>query len=179
MAVPKWLDFFSRSAGSTGATPSPSTVQEGILACLASMASGTNPDGTPFGGFQIAGLATAPITVANGTSVLTSLSNVSAAGRGSVLQTAGSISATFATVARSNHTMVVVSGAGVSAGSVQLQGSLDTTNWFNLGTAVSTTTATTVFPPVFISNSACIAIAANIITPITGGTISAYVCQSG
>jgi hypothetical protein len=39
---------------------------------------------------------------------------------------------------RANAVMVVTTSSGVSAGSVQLQGSLDGTNWVSLGSAVTT-----------------------------------------
>jgi len=74
--------------------------------------------------------------------------------------------------------MVVTSGPGVSAGTVQLQGSLDALNWYNLGTAVSTTTASTVFPPVVIQNQATRFLRANVTVAITGGVISAMLGMS-
>ncbi len=76
-------------------------------------------------------------------------------------------------------TMVVTSWAGVSAGSVQLQGSLDGTSWFNLGTAVSTSTASTVFTPAVETNVFVRFVRANIATEITGGTVTAVVGLSG
>jgi len=75
--------------------------------------------------------------------------------------------------------MVVNSSAGVSAGSVQAQTSLDGVNWANAGTAVSTTTASTVFPPVVLTGTAFRYIRATVATAITGGTISASVGVSG
>jgi hypothetical protein len=69
---------------------------------------------------------------------LVSLTNVSATGGGTALD---------GLVTRTSAAMVVVSSAGTSAGSVQMQGSLDNVNWFNLGTPISTTTASTVFRP--------------------------------
>lgn len=71
--------------------------------------------------------------------------------------------------------MVVTSGAGVSAGAVQLQGSLDGVNWFNLGSAVTTNAASTTFAPVIVSGTAVQYVRATITTGITGGTISANV----
>ncbi len=99
-----------------------------------------------------------------------SLTAVSATGPGTALD---------GVVARQNATMVVVSSAGVSAGSVQMQGSLDGTNWFSLGSAVSTTTASTVFPPVATTTPPTRFVRANVATVITGGTISATVALSG
>jgi hypothetical protein len=78
----------------------------------------------------------------------------------------------------SNHTMVVTSSAGVSAGAVQLAGSLDGTNWFNLGSAVSTSTASTTFAPVVISNQPVRYLRTQITTAITGGTVTAVVASS-
>jgi hypothetical protein len=75
--------------------------------------------------------------------------------------------------------MVVTSGAGVSAGSVQLKGSLDGVNWFNLGTAVTTNAANTTFAPVVIANQPVRFLRADIATVITGGTVSATVASSG
>jgi hypothetical protein len=79
---------------------------------------------------------------------------------------------------RSNHTMVVSSSAGVSAGSVQLEGSLDGLSWFNMGAAVSTITASTTFAPVVVSNQPVRFLRARVATAITGGTISALVASS-
>jgi hypothetical protein len=56
-------------------------------------------------------------------------------------------------VCRANHTLAVTSSAGVSAGAVQFQGSLDGVNWFNLGSPVTTNTASTTFAPVMIQTS--------------------------
>jgi hypothetical protein len=99
-----------------------------------------------------------------------SLTAVSSTGGGTALDGA---------VIRPNATMVVVSSAGVSAGSVQLQGSLDGTNWFSLGSAVTTSTASTVFAPVVVTNALTRFVRANVATAITGGTISATVGVSG
>jgi hypothetical protein len=99
-----------------------------------------------------------------------SLTAVSATGGGAALD---------GLVTRTVGTMVVVSSAGVSAGSVQAQGSLDGTNWFSLGSAVSTSTASTVFTPVVVTGAAFRFIRANVATAITGGTISATVGVSG
>ena len=71
--------------------------------------------------------------------------------------------------------MQVTSGLGVSAGSVQMQGSLDGTNWFNLGTATNTNAASTVFAPVIVTGTAVRYVRAHIATNITGGTVSATV----
>lgn len=110
-------------------------------------------------------------SVSTGTQGFTSLLNIGATGPGTAFDMIN---------CRNNHTMVVTSGAGVSAGVVQLQGSLDGTNWFNmLGTSsVTTNAASTTFPPVHIVNSAVRFLRANITTIITGGTITAVVGSS-
>jgi|ERR1700730_13375133 hypothetical protein len=97
---------------------------------------------------------------------LVSLSAVSATGPGAALDSV---------TCRGNVIMIVNSSAGVTAGSVQMQGSLDNVSWVNIGTAVSTTTANTVFPPVVATSQFVRYVRANIATPITGGTISASV----
>jgi len=99
-----------------------------------------------------------------------SLTAVSATGGGTALD---------GLVIRTTAVMVVVSSAGVSAGSVQMQGSLDNVSWFSLGSAVSTTTANTVFTPVVVTGTAFRLLRANVATAITGGTISATVGVSG
>ena len=82
-------------------------------------------------------------------------------------------------VCRNYHTMVVTSSAGVSAGSVQLQGSLDGVNWFDLGTAVSTDAASETFAPVVVSTPQPVQyLRAVIATVITGGTVTALVASS-
>ena len=105
-----------------------------------------------------------------GTPGFVSLAAVSAVSSGAVLNGIG---------AHNNHTMVVVSGAGVSGGVVALQGSLDNQSWFNLpGTAtVTTSTANTIFAPVVITDCPVQFIRAAITTIITGGTISATVAS--
>lgn len=77
---------------------------------------------------------------------------------------------------RANHTMVVVTGPGVTAGSVQLQGSLDGTNWFSIGSAVSTASANTVYS--VSATAPARYVRAHIATNITGGTISASVASA-
>jgi hypothetical protein len=77
-------------------------------------------------------------------------------------------------VVRLNAVLAVTTSAGVSAGAVQLQGSLDGTNWFNLGSAVTTTTASTTTQ--VTSTTALVRyLRASITTTITGGTITAVV----
>jgi hypothetical protein len=101
---------------------------------------------------------------------LKSLSAVSSTGGGTALD---------GLAVRAVAVMVVSSSAGVSAGSVQLQGSLDGTNWYSLGSAVSTSSASTVFTPVVVSSAYSRYVRANVATGITGGTITALVGLSG
>jgi hypothetical protein len=98
-----------------------------------------------------------------------SLSAVSSVGPGTALD---------GLVIRTTGVMVVTSSAGVSAGSVQAQTSVDGTNWVNAGSAVSTTTASTTFAPVVVTG-AFRYIRATVATAITGGTIGAVVGVSG
>jgi hypothetical protein len=114
------------------------------------------------------GVAIQPYTL--GITPITSLSAVSATGAGTVLD--GLSIRAFAV-------LVVSSSAGVSAGSVQLQGSLDAINWYPLGTAISTVTASTVYTPIVDASGYSRYVRANVATAITGGTISATVGLSG
>jgi hypothetical protein len=81
-------------------------------------------------------------------------------------------------VIRQNAVMVVTTSAGVSAGSVQMQGSLDGTNWFSIGSPVTTSAASTT--TVATSTSAFARfVRAVIATTITGGTVTVSVGLSG
>jgi|SRR6516164_818420 hypothetical protein len=106
----------------------------------------------------------------SGLAPVTSLTAASSTGGGSVLD-----GLSLRTIAA----MVVTSSAGVSAGSVQLQGSLDSVNWYSLGSAVSTTSASTTFTPVIVTGTATRYVRANIATAITGGTVTATVGVNG
>jgi hypothetical protein len=79
---------------------------------------------------------------------------------------------------RSAAVLVVSTSAGVSAGSVALQGSLDGTNWFSLGSAVTTSAASTT-TQVVVSSAFSRYVRANVATAITGGTVTASVGVSG
>lgn len=76
---------------------------------------------------------------------------------------------------QANPVMAVISSAGVSAGSVQLEGSTDGVAWYNVGTAVSTNAASTAFAPVSNTGVAARYVRANVKVAITGGTVSAWV----
>lgn len=75
---------------------------------------------------------------------------------------------------RANHTAAVLSSAGVTAGTVQLQGSLDGVSWFPLGAALNINAAGTVFT-VSVGAVAARFIRAQITVGITGGTVTATV----
>lgn len=96
---------------------------------------------------------------------IVSLSAVSAVGAGTVLD---------GLVVRSAAVMSVTTSSGVSAGSVQLQGSLDGVNWFSLGSATSTTSASTTTQTV-VSSAYARYVRANVGTAITGGTVTVSV----
>jgi hypothetical protein len=76
-------------------------------------------------------------------------------------------------VMRTNSLLVVVTGTGVSAGDVQLEGSLDGTHFYPIGSALAVNAASTVFtqagtvPARFFR--------AVISTAITGGTVDAWI----
>jgi hypothetical protein len=100
-----------------------------------------------------------------GVAPVVSLSAVSATGPGAVLD---------GVVVRQNALMSVTTSAGVSAGSVQMQGSFDGVAYFPLGSAVSTTSASTT-TQVVVSTGFTRFVRANIATAITGGTVTVSV----
>jgi hypothetical protein len=75
-------------------------------------------------------------------------------------------------VVRTNSLLVVVTGAGVSAGDVKVQGSLDGANWYAIGSPLAVSAANTVYtqtgtvPARFFR--------ATVSTAITGGTVDAW-----
>jgi len=75
---------------------------------------------------------------------------------------------------RANHTAQALSSAGVTAGTVQLQGSLDGVSWFNIGAALNINAAGAVFQG---SSGATPArfIRAQITATITGGTVTVFI----
>jgi hypothetical protein len=103
-----------------------------------------------------------------GVQPLVSLSAVSAAGAGTALD---------GVVVRSTAVMSVTASGSVTAGSVQMQGSLDGTDWFSLGSPVTTSASATT--QVVASNAFTRFVRASIATAITGGTVSASVALSG
>lgn len=74
-----------------------------------------------------------------------------------------------------NHTLVTVASAGVAAGAVQLQGSIDNVNWANLGSPVTLTAST-------VQTASVVAafqfVRANVSTTVTGGTVAAWVASA-
>jgi hypothetical protein len=104
-----------------------------------------------------------------GLPAIVSLSAVSAVGAGSVLD---------GLCVRQNAILAVTTSAGVSAGAVQLEASLDGVNFWNAGSAVSTTAASTT-TSVVVSNVLARYVRAAVTTTVTGGTISASVGVNG
>ena len=94
-----------------------------------------------------------------------SLNAVAAVGSGTVLDNQS---------AKSDHTVQILTSAGVSAGDVQLQGSLDNVSWFDIGAAVAVAAANTVFQQSSTGIPARF-IRASITTAITGGTVVVYI----
>jgi len=88
-------------------------------------------------------------------------------------------------VPHSTHTLIVLTSTGVSAGVVQLQGSLDNVNWINMpgvvpnsaGSSVTTNAAATVFAA-YVTGVPFQYVRANITTVITGGTVTAWVASA-
>jgi hypothetical protein len=79
-------------------------------------------------------------------------------------------------VVRQNAVMAVSTSVGVSSGSVQLQGSLTgaANSWFNIGSAVSTTSASTT-TTVTSTSAFTRFVKAVIATTISGGTVTVSV----
>lgn len=76
-------------------------------------------------------------------------------------------------VVRTNSLLVVVTGTGVSAGAVKIQGSLDGTNWYAIGSPLSVSAASTVY-----TQSGTVParyFRAVVSTAITGGTVDAWI----
>lgn len=78
---------------------------------------------------------------------------------------------------RASSILVVATSAGVSAGAVQLQGSLDGVNWYNLGTPLTTNAASAVFSQAQ-ANTPTRLLRARISTAIVGGTVTATVAMA-
>jgi hypothetical protein len=77
-----------------------------------------------------------------------------------------------------SHVLAVTSSAAVSAGAVQLQGSLDGVNWYNmLTTPLSIGSASTTFGA-NAANFPAVFVRANVTTAITGGTVTCSVSSA-
>jgi hypothetical protein len=81
--------------------------------------------------------------------------------------------------ARPNATLVVTTSSGVSAGVVQLQGSMDGQNWFNVPSSSITTSAASTTSQVTSTSAYGRFFRAAITTAVVGGTINAWVAASG
>jgi hypothetical protein len=104
----------------------------------------------------------------SGVSPAVSLTAVSATGPGTVLD---------GVVSRLNASMQVLAAGSPTAGSVQLQGSLDGVSWFNLGSAVTTSAAGV--SQVTVTNALTRFARANVATAISGGTVTVFVSLNG
>lgn len=73
-------------------------------------------------------------------------------------------------------TMVVRGSAGVSAGAVQLQATVDGTNWFNVGTPVTVAASTNTG---FYTTLHATAVRATVSTAVVGGTVTVDLAIDG
>jgi hypothetical protein len=116
----------------------------------------------------------APITVSiSGNPPIQSLTGASSAfttpgtGPGAVLDNTG---------VRNNHSIVVVTSAGVTTGTVVLDGSQDGVNWFSTPlSSVSTTSASAVLTATPVTLTPVRFLKARISVVISGGTIMAWI----
>lgn len=76
-------------------------------------------------------------------------------------------------VVRTNSIVVVATGAGVSAGAVSVQGSLDGTHWYPIGSAMSVSAANTVYTQTGTVPARYFR--AVVSTGITGGSVDAWI----
>lgn len=74
---------------------------------------------------------------------------------------------------RTNSLLVVVTGTGVSAGDVKIEGSLDGTNWYAIGSALAVSAANTVYTQ--SGTTPARYFRAVVSTAITGGTVDAWI----
>jgi hypothetical protein len=79
---------------------------------------------------------------------------------------------------RANATMAVSTSAGVSGDSVQLLGSLDGNGWFNLGSAVTASSASTT-TSVVVTNAMVRFLKASVASTITGGSVTVSIGLNG
>lgn len=76
-------------------------------------------------------------------------------------------------VMRSNSLLVVVTGAGVSAGDVKIQGSMDSVNWYAIGSPLAVSAANTVYTQ--SGTTPARYFRALVSTAVTGGTVDAWI----
>lgn len=79
--------------------------------------------------------------------------------------------------ARAFHGIIVVTSAGVSAGTVVLEVSHDNVNWFTTAASVSTTSANAVLSATVVNFPAQY-VRARVSVGITGGTVTATVASA-
>jgi hypothetical protein len=79
-------------------------------------------------------------------------------------------------VPRAAHTMAIVGSAGISAGSVRLDGSLDGTNWFQL--IVATAAAASAVTPASVGNTPARFVRATIAVAVVGGTVAVSIASA-
>jgi hypothetical protein len=92
--------------------------------------------------------------------------------------TSATSTALDAATIRQNAVLVVTTGAGVSAGDVELQASLDGTNFWTVGSALAVSAANTTYSQTSTSAFGRY-FRAVVSTNITGGSVDAWVGASG
>lgn len=78
-----------------------------------------------------------------------------------------------AVTVRTNSLLVVVTGSGVSAGDVEIEGSLDNSNWYAIGSPLAVSAASTVYHQTGTTPARFFR--AVVSTAITGGTVDAWI----
>lgn len=121
-------------------------------------------------GYQAShGVAVAAYTT--GVGPVQSLAGKSATSATSAVLDAGTV--------RPNATLVVTTSAGVSAGVVQLQASMDYQNWWNVPSTSITTSAASTTTAVTSTSAYGRYFRAVISTTVTGGTVTAWIAAAG
>jgi hypothetical protein len=103
------------------------------------------------------------------TNPLTVLSGVSTTGAGNLVLDNG--------CSKACHSLIVTTGASVTAGTVKLELSHDNTNWFTTSVSLSTTAQNTVYAGQ-VADTPAQYVRANITSGITGGTVTASVASA-
>lgn len=101
---------------------------------------------------------------------LTAATNTGAAGTGGMID---------CVVPNSFQSIVVVANGTASAGAVQLQGSMDNVNWFNIGTALTVPTSGTGATAAQIGNIPCRFVRGIVSTNVTGTNVDVWIAASG